>query len=124
MPTDLPRPRPSDNRQRRETRVAEIDSAIASAAIPALLILLTASLPFPLVLPAFAMFAVTAGLCAGLLAVLGGLETKVATQQLRDAAGVLVLIGFGASMLTDVEGALSALAELESQYRGGASEGV
>lgn len=113
MPTDLP------ERNRRAAQSTGATWSALASAVPAALLALIIALPSPLVLPAFAILAVTAGLLLSLhargLRQAADVETR---ERARDVVGMLLLIGFGAAMMTDVGGALTALSEVEAVLAG------
>lgn len=124
MPTDLPK------RDRSRKHVFPLSPSnghewtAASFGVPAVLLVLTMALPLPLVLPAFGIVAVAAGLVVGIYGCISRSQGSAAREQTRDAAAVLILIGFGASMMTDAGSALAAFAEIESYYSGTSPRGT
>jgi hypothetical protein len=90
--------------------------AVATLSIPALLIVLLQALPFALILPAVSIVAVGCGLFMTLRLYLRPPASLASRERARDMAGIFLLFGFGASMMTNVGEALSAFAELEKAY--------
>jgi hypothetical protein len=113
LPTDLPK--------RDKTWIARFrrswwNGAVATLSIPALLVVLWNALPSPLVLPAFSIVTVSSGLLVALCLYLQPPASLASRERAEDMAGMLFLFGFGASMMTNVGDALSALGELEKAY--------
>ena len=116
MPTDLPK--------RDATRIAwfrqswrnEGNWAVAALSIPTLLLVLMNALPSPLVLPVFSIITVSWGLLMALRSYLRPPLSLASRERAQAMAGMLFLLGFGASMMTNVGDSLSALAELEKVY--------
>jgi hypothetical protein len=90
--------------------------AVAALSIPALLVVLMQALPSALVLPAFSIVAVSCGFLVALCSYLRPPASLASRERAQVMAGMLLLVGFGASMMTNVGDALSALAELEKVY--------
>jgi hypothetical protein len=89
---------------------------VATLSIPALLIVLLQALPFALILPAVSIVAVGCGLLMALHLYLRPPASLASRERARDMAGIFLLFGFGASMMTNVGEAFSAFAELEKVY--------
>jgi hypothetical protein len=109
MPTNMPTRRPRESK--------DTDSAwpFLTGAVPAGMIAIVAIVPWPLVLPTFATLAVTAAILVYMQASRRRRAISVAVRErARDTAGMLMLVGFGAAMMTDVGGALAALGEVET----------
>ena len=112
MPTDLPKRDNSWIAARRNKR----NEVAAVLSIPALLVLLLGAFPTALVLPAFSIATVSWGLLVALRLYLWPQASLAARERAQVLAGMLLLFGFGASMMTNVGDALSAFAELERSY--------
>jgi hypothetical protein len=119
LPTDLPK--------RTVTRIPQFAPpwlndgywALTALSIPALLIVLSSILPSPLVLPAFGIITVSWGVLLALRSYLRPAGSLASRQRAETLAGLFLLFGFGASMMTNVGEALSALAELERAHAAG-----
>ncbi len=125
MPTELPPFDPTRSRWPRHTRRDETDWNGLALSIPAVIVLLAAVLPGALVLPALSIMAVLAAIAmvaAGSLRLSSRiLSSRMEKSRARDLAGILMLVAFGASMMTDTTEALRSIAEIEAAYRGTAS---
>jgi hypothetical protein len=116
LPTELPKRDTAWNGWLRRWCGIERNWAVPTLSIPALLIVLSQSLPLALVLPAFSVTVVG---CGVLMAVRLFLRPPISLEARERAvclAGMFLLCGFGASVLTDVSDVLSAFAELERVY--------
>jgi hypothetical protein len=80
---------------------------------------LSSILPSPLVLPAFGIITVSWGVLLALRSYLQPAGSLASRQRAETLAGLFLLFGFGASMMTNVGEALSALAELERAHAAG-----
>ena len=115
MPTDLPKREPRGGRQH------TINWMMASLSVPATLIVLMSIVPMALVLPTIAVITVSASAGLALCNVRRRRATSTSRELVRDAAGLLLLIGFGASMMTDASAALQAFADVQAWYGAGSS---
>lgn len=110
MPTDLPKERPGSRYDAPLSSADATNVLLGFLAVPTLLLTLMAALPLPLVLPAFGLATFFVGVTLGAWALLCR-RAAASLDGLLDAAGLLVLIGFIAFMMTDLQVALAALAE-------------
>jgi len=116
VPTELPkRDTMGIGWLRRWWRI-ERNWAVPTVSIPVLLIVLSQSLPLALVLPAFSVMVVGCGVLMAVRVYLRRPATLEARERAECLAGMFFLLGFGASVLTDVSDVLSAFAELERVY--------
>ena len=88
---------------------------MASLSVPVLFVALTAALPGPLALPAFGFITFGIGMLVAMCAYLRQVVPAAARERLLDVAGMLVLIGSVAFIMTDKAGAF---AELGMNYVG------
>ena len=114
MPSALPNKGPSGPRQRIRRFASGNHWLLAALIVPLAFVVILGMVPFPLVLPALSVLLVSAGLVIAAV-VLGRDGYAAAADAGRlDIAGGLLLVGFGASMLTDLPEALRSLAELQA----------
>jgi hypothetical protein len=79
-------------------------------------VLLLATLPEQLFLPAIAMFFVAAGLATAAGLVLAGYRLGVDGHHAWDVAALMVFVGFSAAIMADTGSALAALDELAATF--------
>jgi hypothetical protein len=114
MPTTLPQPRLTGWRAVHDGLRKRARWDIAAFGVPAVAIGLAATLPAPLMLPALSLLLLAAGF--GLAAV-NAVAARRARMS-RHLAGALVFFGFAASLMSDPEPVLQALAELDAALSG------
>jgi pimeloyl-ACP methyl ester carboxylesterase len=119
LPTQLPKRHTRWIAWFRRSRRKAGSWAVAALSIPALLVVLLSALPLPLVLPAFSIVTVSWGSLVALRLYLRPPASLASRERAEAVAGMLFLVGFGASMMTNVGDSLSALAELEKVYAAG-----
>jgi hypothetical protein len=79
---------------------------IIGAGVPLAAFVLAGILPPPVALPAFAIAMMLSGFALAAVGYLGRPSPAMASTVIRDLAGMLVLIGCAAAMMTDAELAL------------------
>ena len=97
-------------------RQAGDDTAFATTAlgVPVAALLTVLAMPQPVVLPALSVLLVGAGVMLGLWTWATRQRSPVRAQRTYDLAAALMLIGFGAALLTDTTEALRCFGELEA----------
>lgn len=117
MPTTLPKNDRSGQRLARRGASNERTSlertAIAASLIGALMLaIVTGTVPTLLVMPAFGIALVLTGSAIGVHALMAGRALGRSRQPGIDVAGILVLFGFAAAMLSDKAEAMQLLCEI------------
>jgi hypothetical protein len=87
---------------------------LASLVAACALVVVTATVPAPLVLPALGLALVLCGAGVGIHALATRGAPGLSKQWLLDVAGILVLFGFAAAILSDKSEALQLLCEMAS----------
>lgn len=114
----MPRILPQNGSKRADTELQSASTggpwAAAILLVPVALWVLSGTVPPALVLPALSVLTVITGLAVAGCTWLAQLTPSSLSDQRFDLAGGLLLIGFGASMMTDAPEALRSLAELQA----------
>jgi len=97
---------PADKRER------EKSTLLASLIMASTLAAASGAVPAQLLLPAVGLFLVLTGATVGMYGIVAGHRRGSSNQVLLDVAGILVLFGFAAAIMSDKTEALMVLSEL------------
>ena len=115
MPTTLPKKKSGDFGLRSEGASSENGLLWASVFLALVFSISTAVLPAESVLPVVAIVVILSGMVVGASAKVVARSQGFACERLLDIAGVLVLFGFAAAMISDKSDALRLLAGIPGQ---------